>query len=131
VINARTDVYLDAVGAPETRFAETVRRLTAYRDAGADCLFAPGLSDRDTIAALVAAVRAPLNILATPATPPAAELGRLGVARISLGGGVYRAALGLTKRRLGELRREGRFDAVLDGAITHADAQRTLTRDAG
>ena len=116
VINARTDVYLD----------EVVRRLTAYRDAGADCLFAPGTADGDTIAALVNALRAPLNVLATPHTPPVAELARLGVARISLGGGVYRTALGLTKRRLGDLRQYGRFDAMLDGAISHAEAQRTL-----
>ena len=126
VINARTDVYLDEVGAPDTRFDEVVRRLTAYRDAGADCLFAPGTADGDTIAALVNALRAPLNVLATPHTPPVAELARLGVARISLGGGVYRTALGLTKRRLGDLRQYGRFDAMLDGAISHAEAQRTL-----
>jgi len=126
VINARTDVFLDEVGAPETRFDEVVRRLAAYRDAGADCLFAPGTADRDTIANLVHALGAPLNVLATPQTPPVAELARLGVARISLGGGVYRTALGLAKRRLGDLRQFGRFDAVLDGAITHADAQHTL-----
>jgi len=126
VINARTDVFLDEVGAPETRFDEVVRRLAAYRDAGADCLFAPGTADRDTIANLVQALGAPLNVLATPHTPPVAELARLGVARISLGGGVYRTALGLTKRRLGDLRQFGRFDAMLDGAITHAEAQHTL-----
>jgi len=126
VINARTDVLLDEVGAPETRFDEVVRRLTAYRDAGADCLFAPGTADRDAIANLVQALGAPLNVLATPQTPPVAELARLGVARISLGGGVYRTALGLVKRRLGDLRQFGRFDAVLDGAITHAEAQHIL-----
>ena len=127
VINARTDVYLAEIGAPHTRFDETVRRLTAYRDAGGDCLFAPGVADPDIIARLVNALNAPLNVLATPASPPVAELAKLGVARISLGGGVYRAALGLTKRRLGELRQHGRFDAMLEGAITHAEAQRTLT----
>lgn len=128
VINARTDVYLEEVGPPDTRLAEVVRRLTAYRDAGADCLFAPGTSDRDTIATLVRELTAPLNVLATPASPTAAELARLGVARISLGGGVYRTALGLTKKRLAELREHGRFDAMFDGAITHADAQGLMTR---
>lgn len=127
VINARTDVYLAAVGAPETRFAETVRRLTAYRDAGADCLFAPGIADRDTIAALVRELRAPLNVLATPATPPVAELARLGVARISLGGGVMRAALGVTARRLAALRVDGRLDAMLEGAATHGHMQKLTT----
>lgn len=51
VINARTDVYLHAVGEPSTRFDRTVERLNAYRDAGADCLFAPGVTDADTIRA--------------------------------------------------------------------------------
>jgi 2-methylisocitrate lyase-like PEP mutase family enzyme len=128
VINARTDVYLDEVGPPDTRFTEVVRRLTAYRDAGADCLFAPGTSDRDTIASLVKALGAPLNVLATPASPPVAELATLGVARISLGGGVFRTALGLTTKRLGELRRQGRFDEMFEGAMTHADVQRMMTR---
>lgn len=128
VINARTDVYLEQVGPPDTRLAEAITRLTAYRDAGADCLFAPGASDPDTIAALVRELDAPLNVLATPATPPVSELARLGVARVSLGGGVFRAALGLTKRRLGNLKRDGRFDAMLEGAITHDEAQRTMTR---
>jgi 2-methylisocitrate lyase-like PEP mutase family enzyme len=128
VINARTDVYLDEVGPPDTRLSEVVRRLTAYRDAGADCLFAPGTGDRDTIATLVRELAAPLNVLATPTSPPIAELARLGVARVSLGGGVYRAALGLTKKRLAELRQHGRVDAVLDGAITHAEAQGIMTR---
>ena len=45
VLNARTDVYLAQVGAPESRYQETLLRLTAYRDAGADCLFAPGIRD--------------------------------------------------------------------------------------
>lgn len=127
VINARTDVYLDEVGPADERFAHVVRRLTAYRDAGADCLFAPGTSDRGTIASLVAALAAPLNVLATPASPTVADLGRLGVARISLGGGVFRTALGLTKKRLADLRQDGRFDAMFEGAMTHADAQRMMT----
>ncbi|HEY7877255.1 MAG TPA: isocitrate lyase/phosphoenolpyruvate mutase family protein [Gemmatimonadaceae bacterium] len=131
VINARTDVYLAAVGAPDTRFAETIRRLTAYRDAGADCLFAPGVADRDTIAALVREVAAPLNVLATPATPAVAELAQLGVARISIGGGVMRAALGVTRRRLADLTRDGRFDRLLEGAISHGDMQELEKREGG
>ena len=46
VLNARTDVYLLQVGDPARRYDETVRRLTAFRDAGADCVFVPGLADR-------------------------------------------------------------------------------------
>jgi len=76
VLNARTDVFLMPIGPEPTRFERTVERLRAYRDAGADCLFIPGLYDRDTIAKLVKAVEAPLNILANPACPPARGAGK-------------------------------------------------------
>jgi len=56
VLNARTDIYLMPIGPEETRFERTVQRLRAYREAGADCLFVPGLKDADTIAKLVRAV---------------------------------------------------------------------------
>src|SRR6201999_3560253 len=51
VINARCDIYLAGIGDPATRFARTVERLNAYREAGADCLFVPGIRDSETIAA--------------------------------------------------------------------------------
>ncbi len=56
VLNARTDIYLMPIGPEATRFERTVERLRAYRDAGADCLFAPGVYDWETIAKLVKAV---------------------------------------------------------------------------
>ncbi|HET9318179.1 MAG TPA: isocitrate lyase/phosphoenolpyruvate mutase family protein, partial [Bryobacteraceae bacterium] len=62
VINARTDVYLMPIGPESTRFERTVERLRAYRSAGADCLFAPGVRDLATIEKLVKAVGAPLNV---------------------------------------------------------------------
>src|SRR5438876_4758517 len=77
VLNARTDVYLLAIGPEATRFERTVERLRAYRDAGATCLFAPGVYDRETISKLVKAVAAPVNILANPACPAIAELEKM------------------------------------------------------
>ena len=74
VLNARTDIYLMPIGPAETRFERTVQRLRAYRDAGADCLFVPGLRDGETIAKLVRALRAPLNILMTAGAPTLPEL---------------------------------------------------------
>lgn len=87
VINARTDVYLLQFGAAGTRFDEAVRRVKMYREAGADCLFVPGVIDAETIAALVQAIDGPLNIMAMPGAPSVAQLGQLGVARVSLGAG--------------------------------------------
>ncbi len=87
VINARTDVYLLPGSNPDTDYSEAVRRLVAFRDAGADCVFAPGLKDAETIGRLVKVVECPLNILAGPGTPSIPELEKLGVARVSVGSG--------------------------------------------
>jgi 2-methylisocitrate lyase-like PEP mutase family enzyme len=128
VLNARTDIFLAGIGAPETRLARTIERLNAYRDAGAQCLFAPGVRDKETIAQLASGVRGPLNILATAGTPPVADLEKLGVARVSVGSGPMRATLGLIARIARQLREEGSFSLMTDGAMTYADANRLFTR---
>jgi 2-methylisocitrate lyase-like PEP mutase family enzyme len=127
VLNARTDVYLLQVGEPTARYDETVRRLSAYRDAGADCVFVPGLSDPATIGRLVKNLRCPLNILAGPGSPPIAELKELGVARVSLGSGPMRAALGLLLRVANELKTSGTY-RVMEGAPSHAEVNRLLEK---
>ena len=125
VLNARTDVFLEQVGEPAARVEHAVRRLNAYRAAGADCLFAPGVTDADTIATLVRQVKGPLNVLASAASPPVPELERLGVARVSLGSGPMRAGLTALKRLTEELRGAGTYGA-LAGAIPHAELNRLL-----
>jgi 2-methylisocitrate lyase-like PEP mutase family enzyme len=109
VINARTDVYLFHVGAPETRFDAAVQRANLYRAAGADCLFVPGVIDADTIAALVRAIDGPLNIMAMPGAPSTSQLGQLGVARVSVGPVIALAALGATRRAARVLLEEGTY----------------------
>ena len=128
VINARTDVYLDAVGEPESRFEHTVTRLNAYHKAGADSLFAPGVTDRETIARLVKAVAGPLNILAVAAAPSIGDLERVGVARVSLGSGPMRATMGLLQRMLAELKEHGTCAAMVQHAISYADANRLFVK---
>ena len=91
VLNARTDVYLLETGPAEKRYDEAVRRLAAFRDAGADCVFAPGLRDAETIGRLVKDLQCPVNILAGPGSPSVPELQKLGVARVSVGSGAMRA----------------------------------------
>jgi 2-methylisocitrate lyase-like PEP mutase family enzyme len=124
VINARTDVYLGQIGAPESRFDHAVRRANAYRDAGADCLYVPGVRDAETIRCLVQAIRGPLNVLAGPGVPPVAELARLGVRRLSVGSGPMRATLGLTERIARELLDQGTYTGFTEGALSYADANR-------
>jgi len=125
VLNARTDVYLAQVGAPELRYSETIKRVLAYRDAGADCVFVPGLRDPETIRQLVQDAKCPVNILAGPGFPSVQELEKLGVARVSLGSGPMRATLGLLQRMAQELKASGTYSA-LEGAPAHGDVNQML-----
>jgi len=129
VLNARTDIYLATIGPAEMRFRQTVERLRAYAKAGADCVFAPGLTDLDTIAKLFKAVAAPLNILAQPASPPMADLERVGVARVSTGSGIMRAAMGLTQRIAKEMIADRSCRSMFAGATPFVDLKRMMTRD--
>ena len=128
VINARSDVFLAAIGEPRTLTARIVERLNAYREAGADCLFAPGVYDAATIGTLVKEVQGPLNILAGKDCPPIPELARLGVRRVSVGSGAMRASLGLVRRIADELRGPGTYAALYADTIPHADLNRLLER---
>jgi 2-methylisocitrate lyase-like PEP mutase family enzyme len=114
LINARTDIYLFGVGAPESRFAEVCRRAAVYRAAGADCVFVPGLMDRETIAALVKEIGGPLNIMAMPGAPTTAELGQLGVARVSVGPTLTQTAFGSIRRATRELLDKGSYGKAED-----------------
>ncbi|MDA0162523.1 isocitrate lyase/phosphoenolpyruvate mutase family protein [Solirubrobacter ginsenosidimutans] len=105
VINARVDTWL-ADGDPN---ALAVARGNAYLAAGADCVFAPGISD---FAAVVAGLDGPLNAYAGAGTPPVAELEALGVRRVSVGNAPYDACLRLVERITTELLTVGRYDAL-------------------
>ena len=129
VINARTDVYLMPIGPEETRFERTVERLRTYRKAGADCVFAPGIREKETIGRLVRAVEAPLNILLQPGGPSVAELEKLGVARASIGSGTMRAALGTSRKfakALSEYRDHAEF---MKDAVPYDEVNRLLGRN--
>jgi 2-methylisocitrate lyase-like PEP mutase family enzyme len=125
VINARTDVYLNQVGAPDSRYDHALRRAAAFRDAGADCIFLPGVREPELIARFVKDLQFPINILAGPGSPAIAELQRLGVARVSLGSKPMLAGLGTLRRLLNELQQKGTY-ASLEGAVTYAEMQKLL-----
>lgn len=125
VINARTDTYLLQVGPEEQRFALAMRRAVAFREAGSDCIFVPGLRDPEIIRRFVAELKFPVNILAGPGFVSVGELEKLGVARVSLGSGLMRSTLGLVKRMAAELRSTGTYAALQD-AIPYADANQML-----
>lgn len=126
VLNARTDVYLAEVGDPLRRYDESVRRLSAYRKAGADCLFLPGARDAETIRRIVTDLKCPVNILAVPGAPSVAELVALGVKRISLGSGPMRASLGLLRRLAEEVKTAGTYK-LMEGAPSHAEMNQLMS----
>lgn len=126
VLNARTDAYWWKGARPETRLAEAVHRANAFRQAGADCVFVPGLKAPAEIAEFLRQSPGPLNVLGVPGAPPIAELERLGVRRVSIGSGGYRAALGLMKRISTQLRDEGNYDLITEFLLPSAETNKLL-----
>ncbi|MEO6743714.1 MAG: isocitrate lyase/phosphoenolpyruvate mutase family protein [Caldimonas sp.] len=104
------------VGRPD--FDDMLRRLKAYAEAGADCLYAPGIRSREQIAAVVAAVAPkPVNLLIGSASEfSVADVAALGVRRISVGGALARAAWGGFLRAARGIAETGRFDGLADAA---------------
>jgi len=104
------------VGRPDLK--DTIARLQAYQEAGADVLYAPGLASKDDVAAVVGAVDRPVNVLVVPAAGDwsVADLSRLGVKRISTGSVLARAALGGFLRAAREMREHGTFGFGKDAA---------------
>lgn len=121
-LNARTDVYWLGVGAPEERFELTLGRALDYVGAGADGIFVPGLSDPAEIAELVRALPVPLNVLASPLTPPLDALERIGVKRLSVGSGPVRAVLDLAGRIALEVLETGGSELMVAGTLTYREA---------
>ena len=118
VINARTDALRFAEGDEGARLKEAVRRATAYRDAGADCVYPMGLVDADSITNFVKALDFPINVMVRKSLPPISELQRLGVARVSFGPSPSYAAMGLLKRAAKEVLEKGTYENLIEGAIT-------------
>jgi 2-methylisocitrate lyase-like PEP mutase family enzyme len=113
VLTARAENYLH--GRPD--LADTIARLQAYQEAGADVLYAPGLREAADIRQLVAEVDRPVNVLAVAGVPPVRELAAAGVSRISVGGAFAFAALGALVSAATELRDEGTYGYLEETAI--------------
>jgi 2-methylisocitrate lyase-like PEP mutase family enzyme len=108
------------VGQPD--IDEAVARLLAYANAGADCLYAPGIESAEHIRRVVAAVHPkPVNVLVmAPTTQSLAQLGELGVRRVSVGGALARAAWGGFMHAARQIAEHGRFDALANAASGRA-----------
>ncbi len=106
VLTARAENYVRG----RYDLVDTISRMQAYQEAGADVLFAPGLRDLQDIRQLVAEVDLPVNVLARPGAPSVSELASVGVSRISVGGAFAFAALGAVVEAANELSGEGTYD---------------------
>lgn len=115
MLTARSENYLFG----RRDLDNTIKRLQAYQEAGANVLYAPGLSSKDEIAAVVSSLDRPVNVLATTGLS-LAELSALGVKRISVGSGLTRAALGTFLRAAREMKEQGTF-TFADDAVSFRD----------
>jgi 2-methylisocitrate lyase-like PEP mutase family enzyme len=88
---------------------DTIARLQSFQEAGADVLYAPGLTKLDDIRRVVEAVERPINVLALPGAPSIGELAQAGVRRISIGGGFAYVAMGAVVEAARELREDGTY----------------------
>jgi len=145
VINARTDAYWQAGVEPAEAMRGTLERGKAYLQAGADCIFIPGLRNPEHIKTVIDHLSAdprsddlrnngvrdvhqpsvhrvsPVNILAGPGVPSIPELAKLGVKRVSYGSGPHRAAMGLLRRMAEEARTSGTYAALTEGAVPYEE----------
>jgi 2-methylisocitrate lyase-like PEP mutase family enzyme len=141
VINARTDAYWQAGVEPAEAMRNTLERAKAYLQAGADCIFIPGLRNPDHIRTIIDYLRAnppsvdplpadllsiehgepTINILAGPGVPSIPELAKLGVKRVSYGSGPHRAAMGLLRRIAEEAKISGTYQALTEGAVPYEE----------
>jgi 2-methylisocitrate lyase-like PEP mutase family enzyme len=103
VLTARAENYLHG----RKDLADTIARLQAYQEAGADVLFAPRVVDPAELRQLLAAVDVPVSVLVTPDAPTIGELAELGVSRISVGGAIAVAAYGFAVDAVKELQQKG------------------------
>jgi 2-methylisocitrate lyase-like PEP mutase family enzyme len=103
---------------------DTIARLQAYQEAGADVLYAPGLRDLEQVRAVLESVERPLNVLALPGAPPIAELAEAGVSRVSTGSALAFAAYAALIDAASELRDAGTYGFLERARHGFADAAR-------
>jgi 2-methylisocitrate lyase-like PEP mutase family enzyme len=122
-VNARTDVYLANLADASRRVDETLSRGAAYRAAGADGLFVPGLHEPVEIQAIVAGAGLPLNVMAWPGLAQVHELGQLGVRRFSAGSGISQMLWGQAETLARDFLDSGCSESLANGAMPYGRIQ--------
>lgn len=116
-VNARVDTYLRKLVAEDRAYDETLARARLYREAGANSIFVPALTDAAVIEKVVSAVVLPLNLLAWPGLPDGATLQKLGVRRLSAGSGIGKVVLNHVHDLAKAFLAEGRSEPFSAGAL--------------
>ncbi len=120
-VNARADVYLRALVTVDRRVSETLARAERYRAAGADGLFAPGVSNADEIRAIVTGQELPLNVLVWTGLPAADELAGLGVRRLSAGSSICQVMYGRIASLATDFLTTGASAPLMERSLNYAD----------
>ncbi len=123
VLTARAENFLHG----RADIADTIARLQAYQEAGADVLFAPGLIQLEDIRQVVNQVDLPVSVLALPGGPTTSELAQIGVARVSVGSAFALVALGAAGTGAREFLQEGTFRCLETVVQTRAQARAAFT----
>lgn len=126
-VNARSDVFLAGLAEKPKQVEESIVRGNLYASAGSDGLFLPALVHSSDIAAIVAATRLPLNVMAVPGLADAATLGKQGVRRLSAGSAISQVLLGKAKALAQDFLNSGRSETVNDGALPYSEIQYLFT----
>lgn len=120
-INARTDLYLRPLVPAEERLAEALRRSGLYAAAGADSIFAPGITNAEEIGKLVSGAPVPVAVMARPVLPSLPELAALGVRRLSAGSALPEALFEITRQRSREFLSSGNSAAMTAGLMPYGE----------
>lgn len=118
-INARTDLYWLNIGDPSTRFHALLKRVKAYEEAGADCIFIPGLSNEEMIQEVRKNIASPINLLINAATPHVETLSKIGIKRLSCGSAPFRATVTLLKKISEEIIKHHTFHQIKEDVLSY------------
>ena len=105
----------------DNKIKETIERATAYKAAGADGIFIPGLTNEETIKIFTEEIRLPINILAESSTPTILDLNHLNVKRLSFGSGAYRATVSNIQKIACEVMKQGHYKRMTNNSMSYED----------
>jgi 2-methylisocitrate lyase-like PEP mutase family enzyme len=127
-INARVDVYLKRLMTGPEALKESIRRAALYRDAGADSIFVPAVVEPDALKEITGTIKLPINVLAWPGLPSAADLKKLGVRRLSAGSGIALMATDVAHALAKSFLADGKSEHLSGAKLSNPDVNGMMRR---